>query len=233
MLGIALAEAPPDDPAMKGRTVPALRPLALPLTFAALAALSACSFLTGTTVSGADLAEAAEDALEEQIGTRPEMDCGSDDIAAAVDKEVDCTVIDPATGAEYGATVTFTGVDGAEWSIDVKVDEAPAETPAEQSPEATTEDASTGAPADPAEGEPIPATSIAEAAEDALEGQSGVRPEIDCGAPELTIVPYEGRMTYCTLTDPADGLDYGVSVTFIGVSGNTWNVEVEVDAEPK
>lgn len=40
-------------------------------------------------------------------------------------------------------------------------------------------------------------------------------------------------MTYCTLTDPADGLDYDVSVTFIGVSGNTWNVEVEVDAEPK
>ena len=209
-----------------------LKPLALPLTFAAAAALSACSFEAGPTVSGEELAEAAADALEGELGSRPDMDCGDEDIIVSVDKEVDCTATDPATGTEYDATVTFTGVDGDEWNIAVEMGEAPAGAPAEESSEAA-EETTGAAPDDQASSEPIPATAIADAAEDALEGEIGTRPDIDCGDEGLTIVPREGRITYCTLTDPADGAEYEVTVTFVDVSGGTWNVSVSVASEPK
>jgi hypothetical protein len=47
------------------------------------------------------------------------------------------------------------------------------------------------------------------------------------------VVPAEGRVTYCTLTDPADGAEYEVTVTFVDVTGDSWNVSVIVASEPK
>ncbi|WP_026929676.1 DUF4333 domain-containing protein [Glycomyces tenuis] len=212
---------------MKGRTVPYLKLAALPLGLA-VAALSACSFEAGPTVSGEALAEAAEDAVESESGERPDIDCGDDDIIASQDKEVDCVASDPATGAEYDAVVTFTGVDGDTWNIavEMRTDEESTAQPAEE----------TGAPAEDSgeqagSGEAIPAASIAEAAADALEAEVGSRPDIDCG--DVDIVPENGRTVYCTLTDPADGAEYETTVTFTGVEGDTWSVDVSVASEPK
>lgn len=202
-----------------------MRPLrlALPLTLTALAA-SACS-LFGQTISGEDLSEAAADALETQLGVRPDVDCGEDDITPEEGGEVDCTVIDPSNDQERDAVVTFTGVDGNEWDIEVEVlplegaeNETQTEEPAEEESEGT--DA-----APPGDGE-ITASAIAEAAEDALEPQLGARPEVDCG--DVNYVPEDGRTVYCTMIDPGTGEEYSATVTFTGVEGDQWQVLVEV-----
>ncbi|MFC3493706.1 hypothetical protein [Glycomyces rhizosphaerae] len=109
----------------------------VPTTLAALAfALAACSF--EATVTGEEVADAAADALEEQVGDQPEIDCGDDSVTVAEGKEVDSVLTDPATGTEYDATVTITEADGAEWKADVQVADAPIDaeetTPVEPNP---------------------------------------------------------------------------------------------------
>ncbi|WP_168801517.1 hypothetical protein [Glycomyces buryatensis] len=227
---IPVSEAQPDDPhAMKGHTVPPIKLAALPLLLS-VAALSACSFEAGPTVTGEALGEAAADALENETGVRFDVDCGEDDIIAEEDKQVDCVATDPATDTEIDATVTFGGVDGDKWNITVETASEPNSEATEESAEATdeaTEDSAGEAGAD----EPIPGSTIAEAAEDALEPQYESRPEIDCG--DVNWVPENGRTIYCTLTDPADGLEYETTITFTGVEGTTWSVDVSVASEPK
>ena len=207
-----------------------------PLRFALPAALtffaaSACS-LFSQTIPGEDLAEAAADAIEAQIGVRPEVDCGTEDITPEKGKEVDCTVADVDDGQELDAVVTFTGVDGDQWDIEVEVlpaadaedeptqDEAPTEPAGEE-----TEDSA----AAPTGGE-ISAEALATAAEDALESEAGQRPEVDCG--EVNYIPDNGRTVYCTLTDPSTGLEYSTTVTFTGVDGDRWSIQVEVADQP-
>lgn len=194
---------------------------ALPLAFAALG-LAACTVEAGPTISGERLAEAAADALEGEIGTRPEVDCGSDSIIVTQDKEVDCVLTDPATGLEYDTTVTFTGVDGDDWNIQVDVaDEAnngEAEPTEDQGAEAESELSIAGA-------------DLAAAAADALEAQVGQRPDIDCGDLQITI--YEGRQTYCTLIDAASGAEYEVTIDVTGIEGESFNFDVSVADTPK
>ncbi|MCK2029425.1 hypothetical protein [Microbacterium galbinum] len=43
-------------------------------------ALTGCSFSASATASPDDIATLAEDALEAEIGQRPEIDCGDDSI---------------------------------------------------------------------------------------------------------------------------------------------------------
>ena len=94
--------------------------MALPVGLA-VAALAACS---GTsTISGEELAESAEDALEEEIGERPDIDCGEDDIEPEEGMEVTCVLSDPASGTEYDTTITFTSADGDDWDFDIQVAE--------------------------------------------------------------------------------------------------------------
>lgn len=204
-----------------------MRPLrlALPLTFTFFA-LSACS-LFSQTISGDDLAEAAADALETEIGVRPDVDCGDEDITPEEGKEVDCTVADPDDGQELDAVVTFTGVDGDQWNIEVEV--LPAEGTADETQSEPAEEETEDSAVAPGEGE-VSADAIATAAEDALEAEVGQRPEVDCG--DVNYVPENGRTVYCTLIDPSTGEEYSTTVTFTGVEGDTWNVQVEVASQP-
>ncbi|MCD0443044.1 DUF4333 domain-containing protein [Glycomyces sp. A-F 0318] len=202
-----------------------IRTLALlPLALAAVG-LAACSVEAGPTVSSEDVAAAAEDALEGEIGSRPEIDCGDDDsIIVTEGEEVDCVLTDPSTGSEFDAAVTFTGVDGGEWNADVEVASEPnggaASDPAE----------TTAPPADDA-GLEVEAERLAEAAEDALEAQVGSRPEIDCG--ELNLTVYVDRQTYCTLIDAATGSEYEVTLTITSIQGEQFEFDVQVADTPK
>jgi hypothetical protein len=207
--------------------VPTRYTAVLPLALAAFG-LAACSAEAGPTVSGEDLADAAADALEEQIGQRPEVDCGDDSIIVSQDKEVECLLTDPSTGSEFDTTVTFTGVDGQEWDIDVQVASEPnGGAPTES---AAAEETSSAPAADEA-GLEIPADDLAAAAADALEEQVGSRPEIDCGT-GIDITIYEGWQTYCDLID-TDGSVYGVTITVTSIEGTAFDFDIEVDAEPK
>ncbi|GAB3225960.1 hypothetical protein GCM10027447_15790 [Glycomyces halotolerans] len=104
--------------------MPTRKLAALPLALAFIG-VSACTAEAGPTVSGESLAEAAEDALEAEIGSRPDIDCGDEAIIVSMDKEVECLLTDPSSGNEYDATVTFTGVDGDSWDIGVEVASEP------------------------------------------------------------------------------------------------------------
>ncbi|SDK59825.1 protein of unknown function [Glycomyces sambucus] len=204
-----------------------IRTLALLPAAIGLLGLAACSLGT-PTVTAADVADAAEDALESEIGSRPEIDCGEDDsIAVEEGATVDCLLNDPATGSEFDATVTFTGVDGGEWNADVEV----ASEPNGGEP---TEPAETESSAPPADGTSlqIEASRLAEATADALEAQMGSRPEIDCGAADLNITIYVDRQTYCSLIDPATGDEYEVTISVTKIEGDQFEFDIEVAETP-
>jgi hypothetical protein len=76
---------------------------------------------TGVIEAGA-VADGAEQALEEQIGVRPDVTC-PDDVEQTVGATARCTATVP--GATYGVTVTVTDVDGEEAVYDVTVDDDP------------------------------------------------------------------------------------------------------------
>lgn len=63
----------------------------------------------------------AKDALEEQVGQRPEIDCGDEDIEVVEGESVTCLLTDTNTGSEMDTTVTFETVDGTDFSLDVQV----------------------------------------------------------------------------------------------------------------
>lgn len=77
------------------------------------------------TVSPEALATKAEDALEKEIGSRPEIDCGTTSIDLVDGKLTVCDLTDPSSGNVYATDVTIRNVDGTRFGIDVKVADAP------------------------------------------------------------------------------------------------------------
>ena len=71
------------------------------------------------------IAEAAEGALEQQVGSRPSVDCGADDVRLVKGTKVDCVLTDPETGERFDAPVTITKVDGTDYAISVQVSDEP------------------------------------------------------------------------------------------------------------
>jgi hypothetical protein len=92
------------------------RLVAVPLLLLGLASCGSGS------VAADDVAEQAEDALEGQVGTRPEISC-PDDLPAEVGAETRCTLTADDDPTEYGVTVTVTSVEGDTVNFDVEVDE--------------------------------------------------------------------------------------------------------------
>jgi hypothetical protein len=86
-----------------------------------LLGLSACG---AGSLAAEDVATGAEDALEEQVGARPDISC-PDDIDAKVGAETRCTLTAGGDPTEYGVTVTVTSDEGDSATFDVEVDEEP------------------------------------------------------------------------------------------------------------
>ncbi|WP_177154719.1 DUF4333 domain-containing protein [Glycomyces harbinensis] len=197
----------------------------LPLAFAVIG-LSACSFGSEPTVSGADLSEAAADALEGEIGERPEVDCGDEAIEVAEGKEVECLVTVASTGSEFDATVTFNGVNGDEWDFDVQVASEPNNAPSE-APSTDPADAQSSAPADDGGTIQVTAEEFSKAVADALVEQWGSLPEIDC---RTDVSMYAGAIHYCELVDGADR--YTITITIDSVVGNQFYFTAELADTP-
>lgn len=64
---------------------------------------------------------------------------------------------------------------------------------------------------------PVSATEVATTAEDLLEEETGVRPEISC---PRGVEREDGASTRCTLTGGEDDVEYGVRVTVTEVDGD-------------
>ncbi len=95
---------------------------------AAAVLLSGCNFSFTPqipTVAGSDVATAVEDKLEETVGSRPDVDCGDDDVKLEVTATLTCLLTDPGSGLEYDVVVTFTEVTGTDYKFDFKVADSP------------------------------------------------------------------------------------------------------------
>lgn len=101
------------------------RRLLLVLMAGPVCVLTACGAvqLGTSTLTAAEVAGAAEDALEQEVGSRPDISCPD-----ALDKEegqtTRCTLTAGDDPVEYGVTVTVTAV-GDSTKIDVAVDDEP------------------------------------------------------------------------------------------------------------
>jgi hypothetical protein len=82
--------------------------------------LTACSL----TLDAEEVATQAENALEEQVGARPDIVC-PEDLEAEVGAETRCTLTAGDDPSEYGVTVTVTAVNGGKAEFDVEVDGQP------------------------------------------------------------------------------------------------------------
>lgn len=82
--------------------------------------------LVGCSMSLAadEVATQAENALEEEVGSRPDIIC-PDDLEAEVGAEARCILTAGDDPTEYGVTVTVTSVDGGQAEFDVEVDGEP------------------------------------------------------------------------------------------------------------
>lgn len=76
----------------------------------------------------------------------------------------------------------------------------------------------------------VDAAEIEEAAESALEHQTGVRPEIDCGEDPIP-VEKDASVT-CLLLDPVAGLEFDVVITFSEVTGDDYYFDIKVADVP-
>jgi Domain of unknown function (DUF4333) len=75
----------------------------------------------------------------------------------------------------------------------------------------------------------ISAEELAEGAEEALQADTGARPDVSCADGLQAEV---GARARCTLTAGGDQVEYGVEVTVTAVDGQNFTVDVQVDEEP-
>ena len=101
------------------------RRLLLALVAGAALALPACGgvVLSTDTLTAAEVATAAEDALEQEVGTRPDVTC-SEELSKREGASTRCTLTGGDDPVRYGVTVTVTRT-GDDTRIGVEVDDEP------------------------------------------------------------------------------------------------------------
>jgi hypothetical protein len=182
------------------------------LAVASVFILAGCSFSVGgpTTVSSDDIADLAEEALEDEFDDSSwKVSCDDDDEEVDVkleeDESIDCLATDRDTDLEYDAEVTITDVKGDEYEIEVELaDEANNADDVEDN--ADDDSNSSG------DTYYVSAEELADLAVTALGPEIGFEPtDMECETEETEI--YVGNYDYCYFTDPSDGTEYTVDVT--------------------
>lgn len=184
------------------------------LAVASVFLLAGCAFAAGgpTTVSSDDIADLAEEALEDDNeDTSWKVDCDDDDeeveVALEEDESIDCLATDKDTDLEYDAEVTITDVDGDEYEIEVELDDEANNAEDEDSDEdADDEDNDSNGDAYYVSAEDLAALVV-----EALAPELGYEPtDMVCDTEQTEI--YEGNYDFCSFTD-ADGNYALVDVT--------------------
>jgi len=163
------------------------------------------------TVAGSDVATAVEDKLEEQVGTRPDVDCGDDDVQLEVTATLTCLLTDPGSGLEYDVVVTFTKVTGTDYEFDFKVADSP-----NNPPEPTVD------PGTPT----VTGDDIAALVVTALSPSLPAPPEVTCPDPTVDIIV--GNTTYCTYDDENGTHDVEVTITEYDPTAGTYAINAAV-----
>lgn len=191
------------------------RHLILAVAGAALAvALSGCTFSLTPQIPKVDasgVASAVADKLEEQVGTRPEVDCGKNQVQLEVGATLTCVLTDPGTGLEYDTVVTFTEVKGTDYKFTFKVADSP-----NNPPEPTVDpDAPT-----------VPGEDIAALVVTALTPQLDAPPVVTCPEPEVTIAV--DNQTFCTFEDAEGTHDVTVTITSYDAQKGEYTINAKV-----
>lgn len=181
-----------------------------------MTALAGCTASISTTTSPDKIAELAADAIEGQVGTRPDVDCGDENIALKQGTKVQCVLTDPSTGSEFDAEVTLSKVDGTNVTVTVNVADT-----ANNAPEETETDApSTGGAT-----LSLTAAEIGKTAEKALKDAGLLsNPAVVCpgSTHEVTV----GYTLECTVIQGGD--QYAATVKISEVDGSNYSVNVAI-----
>jgi len=162
-------------------------------------------------VAGSDVAVAVEDKLEEEVGTRPEVDCGDDDVQLEVGTNLTCVLTDPGTDLEYDVVVTFTTVTGTDYEFDFKVADSP------NNPPDPTVDPDTPS---------VTGDDIAALVVQALTPELPAPPVVSCPEPTVDIVVE--NITYCTFEDEKGVHDVQVTITEYDPVAGTYAINAAV-----
>jgi hypothetical protein len=176
--------------------------------------LSGCNFSFTPqipTVAGSNVATAVEDKLEETVGSRPDVDCGDDEVKLEVTATLTCLLTDPGSGLEYDVVVTFTEVTGTEYEFDFKVADSP------NNPPEPTVDPSTPS---------VTGDDIAALVVTALSPSLPAPPEVSCPEPTVDIVV--GNTTYCQYDDETGSHDVEVTITEYDPDAGTYAINAAV-----
>ncbi len=181
---------------------------------AAAVLLSGCTFSFTPQipeVAGSDVALAVEDKLEEEVGSRPDVDCGDDAVQLEVDTTLTCVLTDPGTDLEYDVVVTFTKVTGTDYEFDFKVADSP-----NNPPEPTVD------PDTPS----VTGDDIAALVVQALSPQLPAPPVVSCPEPTVDIIVE--NITYCTFEDENGIHDVQVTITEYDPVAGTYAINATV-----
>lgn len=190
------------------------RPLTL-IPVAALAAtlLGGCTFSVGVNnapmVPPEDIETRAAEQLEEQVGVRPTIDCGDDEIPVEAGTSVTCLLVDPVAGLEFDTLVTFTEVDGTHYAFDIEVADVPNNAPRP-----------TAAP-----GAFVPIGDIEALAIRALTPTLGYVPEVTCDGAGVGIVV--GATVDCSYPSPEGTVAAVVTITAFDQTAGEYTINVE------
>lgn len=186
----------------------------VPVAALAVTLLSGCVFSPGVdtaplTVPPGDIETLAADALEEQTGVRPEIDCGDDEIPVEADTSITCLLVDPVAGLEFDTVITFTEVEGTNYEFDIQVAEVP-----NNAPEPTAEPGAT-----------VPIGDIESLAIRALTTTLDYVPEVTCEGTEVEIVV--GNTVNCSYPSPEGPVDAVVTITSFDASAGQYEIRVD------
>lgn len=184
-----------------------------PVAVLAATLLAGCVFTPGQntapTVAPEDLETLAADELEEQVGMRPELDCGDERIPVEQGTSVTCLLVDPSAGLEFDTVITFTDVTGSSYDLDIQVADVP-----------------NNAPVPTAEpGASVPIEDIEALAITALGNVLDYVPEVSCEGTEVEIVV--GATVDCTYTSPDGDVDAVVTITEFDATAGRYSIRVD------
>lgn len=189
------------------------RPLLAAPVALAVTLLAGCTFSIGQsqapTVDPDEIADTAAGSLEKETGVRPDIDCGTDPVPLKKNTAVTCLLTDPTTGLEFDVTLTFTSVEGTEYSFDIKVADSPNNPPTP-----------TAAP-----GATVPVTDIEQLAVQALTPHLDFVPGVVCDATEVEIVA--GNTVDCSYDSPDGTVPITVTITSYDATTGKYSITVD------
>ena len=176
------------------------------LAVASIFLLAGCSFNIGgpTTVSSGDVADLAEEALEDEFDDSSwKVDCDDDGDEVEVKLEegetIDCLATDKDADLEYDAEVEITDVDGDEYEVEVDVDDEANNSDDDEDSDEDADDEDSDSDSD-SDAYYVSGEDLADLVVVALSPELGYEPtDMECDSDETEI--YEGNYDFCSFTD--------------------------------